>query len=217
MGRARVPEPKGRWDGLPRTCRESSRNAAWKSCLPGAGRRLRLWKPGPAGAGAGTLLSSRAAPGRILPGRGAGPLRGPRCTPGPRPRARRAAACAARRAKRRSARGRGGRTGVRARRDERARPPRPSAAKGARSRADRQSAAWRPAPSPLAPPRPPAETPPPGRRWRCERPRPRAFPGAAGLQLHTRDRARAHPRLRPKPLGGSLDLRASVSSSVKPR
>lgn len=78
----------------PRTCKESSRNAAWKSCLPGAGRRLRLRWPGPLGAGAGTLLNSRAAPGRILPGPTAGPRRGPLCTPGPRPRAPRTVVCA---------------------------------------------------------------------------------------------------------------------------
>lgn len=105
-GSARAPGPE---KPGPRTCRESSRNAAWKSCLPGAGRRLRLPRPGPLGAGAGTLLSSRAAPDRILPGPAAGPRRGPLCTPGPRPRAPRAGACAARRRARSSgsARGRG--------------------------------------------------------------------------------------------------------------
>ena len=94
---------------LLRHCRESSRNAACKSCLSGAGRQLQLRRPGPAGVGAGALLSSRAAQGRILPGRGLGHRRGPRCTPRSRPRARRATACAARRAKRRSARCRRGR------------------------------------------------------------------------------------------------------------
>lgn len=85
MGRA--PELKKRGDRRPRTCRESSRKAAWKSCLSGAGGRRRLRRPGPRRVGAGTLLSSRAAPGRILPGPGAGPRRGPRRTPGPRPQA----------------------------------------------------------------------------------------------------------------------------------
>lgn len=116
-GSARAPGPG---KPGPRTCRESSRNAAWKSCLPGAGRRLRLPRPGPLGAGAGTLLSSRAAPGRILPGPAAGPRRGPLCTPGPRPQAPRAAACAARRGGTSggSARGRGSaQAGARPRRE----------------------------------------------------------------------------------------------------
>lgn len=195
VGRAHTPELKGRWDGHPRTCRESSRNAAWKSCLPGAGRRLRLrlWKPGPAGDGAGALLSSRAAPGRILPGRGAGPRRGPRGTPGPRPRAWRAAVRAARWANWRSARGRGGR--ARAWKQERPAAP-PGATGGARSRAEgpeRCVAAARP--RPLAPPL--AETPPPAGAGVPNAPASAPSPKPRGLPRGTRHRARAHPGLRP--------------------
>lgn len=176
VGRAHAPELKGRWDGRPRTCRESSRNAAWKSCLPGAGRRLRLWKPGPAGDGAGALLSSRAAPGRILPGQGAGPRRGPRCTPGPRPRARRAAVCAALWAKRRSARGRGGR--ARAWKQER---PARTAGRHWRGSVPRRGARALRGSGPPPPPRPaPGRDPTPGRRRLSERPRPGSFPEAPG-------------------------------------
>lgn len=162
--RPRVEEKGGGGtDRRPRTCRESSRNAAWKSCLSGAGRRLRLRRPGPAGAGAGALLSSRAAKGCILPGRGAGPHQGPRCTPGPPPPARRAAAGAVRWEKRWRAPGpplAGGRR-ARAWRTERWAPP-PCAAQRASAGTEDPSAALLRRP-PLFPCPAPAETPPPSR------------------------------------------------------
>lgn len=140
-GDEHAPEPE---KPGPRTCRESSRNAAWKSCLPGAGRRLRLRWPGPPGAGAGTLLNSRAAPGRILPGPTTGPRRGPLCTPGPRPRAPRTVVCAVQRS--------GEAAGVRgapgARGLERARGRRGSLHRRRRVSRPRLSPAWQPLPRP---------------------------------------------------------------------
>ena len=184
------PESPSRREGggrRPRTCRESSRNAAWKSCLSGAGRQLRLRRPGPAGAGAGALLSSRAAQGRILPGRGAGPRRGPRCTPGLRPRARRATACAARWAKRRSARGRRGRACARVKAGEAVRTAR------------RRQRGWVPRPGPELcvvaaaarplPPRPAPGGDPTPRPAPASQTPPSPSPKARVPRLRTRDRA----------------------------